>query len=698
MIRIGSVSRAPRKALCLVTTALVVFGGSALAWADGAADEALKAGIGLLKQGKSKEADEKFRAVLAADPSNQDAYSLVKDTDYRVFLEMLKAGGDAEQVAKRLLNLSSQVEIEKSKDPAAIAALIDTAINAKELDQRDMAARKLAGSHGQYAVPGLVGYLGNNDVDTRANAILALTKIGSDAVLPLAASIGTGNEMQKSNTVKLLQRIGDERSEAAIAKAAGDKAGAAQKYMAMAKKYFHGDQMTVKAFDRSFSIWTVKDGALVARDVPRFVYNYELAEQCAYDALALDPSMKDARAMIALIGCAEQVAFGNLSDEARANEGIAAQGKALDGVGAIAGAVGAGGLLDAFRLGAELKNGDAAACVADSIPGVWDGRAIGEDNALVQGLTSDDNKIRYAAAITLLRINPAAAFPKSNMVAQIAGDAAASRAVRQVLVIDSDTKNAMNVQRALNQAGFHAVAANAGTDGLSMAKATGGFDAVVVSSKLSDITVFAVLADLGRDFRTSGAKKIVMAAGGDLGPSKAEFDKFGLAGVAPTSTDSVGVVNVVKEALASPAGDSGRVHANKLSIAASNAIAGANGTAFNLRDAQKGLLAAAGPGADPDVALAALNALAKLANADAQSELRGIISTASNSAPIRVAACRAMATALRGQTPSKETYDALLEAMGDADVGVRTAAGAAIGCGKLTAEQQAEVMNKRRVE
>jgi HEAT repeat protein len=698
MIRIGSVARTPRKALCLVTTALVVFGGSALSWADGAADEALKAGISLLKQGKTKEADEKFRAVLAADPSNQDAYALVKSTDYQVFLEMLKAGGDAEQVAKRLLTLSNQVEVEKSKDPATIKALVDTAINAKDLDQRETAARKLAGAHGQYAVQYLVGYLGSNDIDTRANAILALTKIGSDAVLPLAASIGTGNELQKQNTIKLLQRIGDERSEAAIARAMGDKAGAAQKYLAMAKKYFHGDLMVVRSFDRSFTIWTVKDGALAGRDVARFIYNYELAEQCAYDALALDPSSKDARAMIALVGCAEQVAFENLSDEARANEGIAAQGKALDGVGAVAGSVGASGLLDAFRLGGELKNGDAAAKVADLIPGVWDGRAIGEDNALVQGLTSEDNKIRYAAAIALLRINPPAAFPKSNMVAQIAGDAAASRAVRQVLVIDTDTKNAMNAQRALNQAGFHAVAANAGTDGLSMAKATGGFDAVVVASKLADISTFQVLADLGRDYRTAGAKKIVMAAGGDLGAQKAEFDKFGLAGVAPTGTDTKGIVDVVEKALASPAGDAGRIRANKLSISASNAIAGANGTAFNLRDAQKGLLGAAAPGADPEVALAALNALGKVAGGESQSELRAIISTAGNPPALRVAACHAMASALRGQTPSKETYDTLLDAMGDADVGVRTAAGAAIGSGKLTPEQQVEVMNKRRVE
>ena len=694
MKRIGSISR---KALCLVT-AVIVFGGSELAWAAGSANDALASGVALLKQGRTQEANAKFREVLAADPSSQDAYALVKETDYQVFLEMLKSGGDAEQVAKRILSLSSQVEIERSKDPAAIKALVDTAIRATELDQREIAARKLAGSHGQYAVPQLVGFLGSNDINERANAIMALSRIGSDAVLPLCASIGSGNEMQKQNTVRLLQRIGDERSEPAVAKAMGDKAGAAQKYMAMAKKYFQGDQLVVRAFDRSFAIWSVEGGVLTPREVARFVYNYELAEQCAYEALALDPSMKDAAAMIALVGCAEQVAFENLGEEAKANEAIQEQGKSLDGVSALAGSIGTGGLLDAFRLGASLKNGDAAAKIADLIPTVWDGRAIGEDNALVQGLTSDDNKVRYAAAIALLRISPTAAFPKSNMVAQIAGDAAASRAVRQVLVIDSDAKNAMGAQRALNQAGFHAVSANSGTAGLSMAKATGGFDAVVVSAKLADISVFQVLADLGRDFRKSGAKKIVMAAGADLGAAKADYDKFSLAGVAPTSADSVGVVNTVKEALASPEGDAGRIRANKLSIAASNAIAGASGGAFKLSDAQKGLVGAAGEGADPEVALAALNALAKVSNADAQTPLRGIIANAANTPALRVAACRAMATALRGQAPSKETYDALLEAMGDADVGVRTAAGAALGSSKLTPAQQGEVMNKRRVQ
>src|SRR6185436_12176996 len=100
-----------------------------------------------------------------------------------------------------------------------------------------------------------VGYLGSNDVDTRANAILALTKIGSDAVLPLAASVGMGNDVQKHNTVLLLERIGGERAAPAIAKARGDKTKAHELYLNMSRKYFRGDPMTVQAFDRSYAIW-----------------------------------------------------------------------------------------------------------------------------------------------------------------------------------------------------------------------------------------------------------------------------------------------------------------------------------------------------------------------------------------------------------------------------------------------------------
>ena len=76
--------------------------------------------------------------------------------------------------------------------------------------------------------------------------------------------------------------------------------------------------------------------------------------------------------------------------------------------------------------------------------------------------------------------------------------------------------------------------------------------------------------------------------------------------------------------------------------------------------------------------------------------LRGIVAKAENSAAVRAAAAGALGRSLRGQAPTPETFDALIGAMGDADAAVRHAAGAAFGQMKLSPDQQASVLTKRR--
>jgi hypothetical protein len=99
-------------------------------------------------------------------------------------------------------------------------------------------------------------------------------------------------------------------------------------------------------------------------------------------------------------------------------------------------------------------------------------------------------------------------------------------------------------------------------------------------------------------------KKLVMAEGASVGEAEADFQKRGISGVVPTSADTQGIVNKVAEALASPAGDAGRMKANNVSKAASAALMWANGAVFPLKDAEAGLLKAAGDGADEDVRIA----------------------------------------------------------------------------------------------
>ncbi len=709
---LGRLTSTPISALCLVMAGLV-FTGSSTANAQDAA--ALKEGVSLLKRGQADAANKKFREILAADPSSETAYMMVKDTDPEAFLEMLKAGGQAEQIATRLLELAHVAEGQKMKDEAAIAGLVQTAINGGDIAKRTHAANKLAANHGEYAVPSLIGYLGSNDTQVRANAILALSRIGKDAVMPLAAALPLGSDTQKHNTAKLLQRIGDERAVPALlaaskgqgagataaaeaAAAHGGTMGAAESYVGMAKKYFIGDPQTLRNYDGANVVWSLRDGKLHGRDVPSFLYRYELAEQACYDALGIDAENASARAMIALVACQELSAYSHLSDEAKGSEMIASAGSALDGARAVAASTGTGDLLHALSMGRAMGAGGAVWHVCDALANVWDGRALDDSNALVDALTDDDKSVRYAAAVALLRIDPAKAFPKSNLVAQIAGQAASEVAIPQVLVIDSDSKNAMNVKRALHDSGYHAVVADSGAGGLITAKSTGAFDAVIVRDQLADITAFQVLDEINRDFRTANMVKVVMAKGGDVGDLAGDYQARNVQGFAPAAEDLKGLVNALMEAMPAAGSDAQKAHAAMLSAHASRAIGGARGAAFDLTAAQDGLLGATRDSAPEDVRLAALGALSRTANADAQGRLTAVLSNGGNSAAVRAAAAMAVGRAIRGQAPAKETFDALVEAMGGADVGVRTAAGGALGAAKLTADQQHQVLMKRRVD
>lgn len=698
------------KLLCAAAFLAALHGGAIAQ--DAGVEQAFKEGVDLLKRGQLEQANAKFRSVLAANPSSDDAYSLVRSTDGKVFLEMLKAKGDSAQVAERLLNLSHKAETEKSRDEAAIRALVSTAISSSDVMAASDAADALASKHGEYAVPYVVGHLGSVDVNTRAAAVMVLRRIGADAVLPLAASLGSGNDLQAQNTAKVLASIGDERAVPALLRAAkggnaeagktaqalGAKAtDAAAAYLDLAAKYFTGDTAVLREYDKSSAVWSMADGKLTATDVARFLYPYELAEQAAYDALAVSPGNVDAGAMIALVQFAEQAAHENLPDAVKSSQSAQDLGRNLAGAASLASSVGADGLLRAYGMAMKLKNSDAGAKVADALVGVWGGRAVDGASSLVAGLSSEDRAFRYTSAIALLRISPSAAFPGADKVATLAGQAAAERAIKQVLVLDSDSKNAMNCQRALNEAGMHAVAFTSGVDALQAAKSTGAFDAILVRSRLSDLSAFQVLDEVARDFRTSSMKTIVMAEGADLSSAEGDFAKRNITGTSPTAVDATGVVNAVKKALESAEGDASRIAANALSKRASAAIAGSSCSSISLGGAVPGLVAAAGDGADDDVRVAALGALANCATPDTQGALRGILANAANSPAVRAASASALGRALRGQTPAAETFSALLDAMGADDMGVRTAAGSALGNAKLSPAQQAEMLAKRRI-
>ena len=150
-------------------------------------------GVDLWLRNHNSEAVAKFKEVLSLNPSSEEAYQMLDKAEYQIFLTMIAAGGDAEQIATRLLDLARPARQERRREPARIKELVEGAIHGADFGVRRKAILTLQAEHGEYAVPDLAAYLGTNDIDERTNAIIALTSLRSYAVLPVIELLGSDN-------------------------------------------------------------------------------------------------------------------------------------------------------------------------------------------------------------------------------------------------------------------------------------------------------------------------------------------------------------------------------------------------------------------------------------------------------------------------------------------------------------------------
>ncbi|MDF1839532.1 MAG: hypothetical protein P1V35_16810, partial [Planctomycetota bacterium] len=86
-------------------------------------------GVQLLHQGRKAEALVAFQRILAADPANEAAYQLWKETDHQIWIELLVEGGDFKLVANRIMDRATKQREMSRNDEDAIRGLVDTLRN-----------------------------------------------------------------------------------------------------------------------------------------------------------------------------------------------------------------------------------------------------------------------------------------------------------------------------------------------------------------------------------------------------------------------------------------------------------------------------------------------------------------------------------------------------------------------------------------
>jgi DNA-binding NarL/FixJ family response regulator len=727
--------------MLLVGGLLISFSGVAQAEDRARIDSLFEQAKDNWERGHSDKAAQLLRTLLAEDPSHETAYDLLRKAEYQMFLDMLKQGGDAELVAKELLRLAHLGEQDKVKDDGAIRVLVEQAIHGETYADREQAVRTLVAKHGEYAVPYLYHYLGSNDTDERVYAILALSELGSEAVLPLTEALHSDDFKVQQNAALVLQKIGDLRAIGGLASLAahadnagvqqaagqaaaslkakitcgGGKCGAgcqggncsccqmkagemtpAGAYLMLARKYYLRDAAVIKNYSDSYVVWSWKDGKLSSRETPANLYNLELAEEACYDALTEEEGNVEARRTLAAIHYAEWGALATLPEDLRADEAVKALSDRVWNVLAITAAQGADTQLGALKIGLKWRDATISMGAMNALPEVWDGREIGADSPLVAALDAPDKIVRFAAAICLLELRPMAAFPGAEKVAPIAAQAADAGSARQVLLIEPTAEVRAQSLRDMDKMGLYSVAEASAVSGFRRAKEAGTFDVIVIRASLLDKLAMTVIKDLQTDFRTSAIPILVTGMGEELETAKELLGTKVQGFILAEPLDVEAVKNAASQSLND---DQKRALAVSKDACMALAMIHPAHTAFaNYADAEGALDGVVASDKPDDIRLAAYEALKVIGSVKSVGALVAAFKETANATPVRIGAAETLGKILAGTAAPAEVFDALLSGFGDEAQGVRKAAGVALGEMMLTDTQKNAVLTAYRVE
>jgi hypothetical protein len=684
--------------LFAATSALVVPTVAAPQGSD--IQQAFAEGRRALEQNDQEAAARAFQRVLAADPSNDQAYELWRSIeDQQVWTELLMAGGQVELATQRILELARAGRQEHRNDPAAIREALTrlVAAAADPIERREITAN-LAAHHGEYVVPLMIPALADPSGGERGVLFMnSLTQMGPTVVLPLIAALESSSSqlsVLRRNVAIVLGRIGDRRalgsllalvdsnSDSAVTDAALQAlekiqgAGNVQRGTAVAtlvaegRAYAFEQQEVLAPYGYSDTTWRFDGQALIAVPTHPAFYALENGKRRFLAALRLDPSSAEARAGLALVGSKGQIkaaavtaAGGDVGEmESRVQHGhlaaLVAGPEALDG---------------ALQL--ALQQGDEAATVGLLRDLATLGQAVG--TGVRQALTAEALRVRGEAAVAVAEAGLAGdgSAPLSEAV-EVLGDCAELQVLRQVLVIDSDAgRNAAFAQAIDGLEGFRAVPATNGVQGLRLVLDVERADAILLATELSDLTADALLEQIGRRPELESAPVLLLAPAGD---EVAEAYGDRVAGVLSSPGEvATTLVDAVGETLSA-----GQDLANHLAGRAAGALArlAQSGHADVVAPAAPALALAAARPLD-SVSIPALGALGQVGDDSGAAVAAAVAADGGRSDEARVAAAQALTAMLRrGVSVSADDSAALIATLqSDASAAVRAAVAGALG-------------------
>lgn len=688
------------RSLLVFSTALL-FSASSLVAQD--AKESFSEGVRLLRLGQNSEALAKFQEAVAANPSNEEAYELWKTTQSRVWAAMMEKD-DFAKVATHFLRLAQLERQRMNSDADAIQALVEKSLSA-DYGERSAANAQLMSQHGEYAVPFFVDALGNADDEAaQSYAILALDRIGRPATLPLLAVLGSENALLRRNAAAALHYIEDTRALPALKNLAESDADAAVREIAASavtklgganvpnatKLYI--DQATgflagkmLRDGDIRPVLWSFEGGKLVSRAVPAQLFQYELAKDWAYSALAVDPQSKAAVVALTQAYSAEKAVV-------KSDEALAAAKEQIPSIDNAMLAAGSETVRAAYE--ANVKAGLIPAAVEALAP-----LAKLEDpnnlagSPLVSSLSSQDKRLRYGAAIKLSEMGAKLDAAQRSQVVAALSDASLEQSRRIVHVINS-AEGASGIANEASS-GARGLVVEASRNAASELPMLTRFppDVLVLEEKLETLLVDDVLRWTSRRPQFANTK-IVLVTKDKAGAEETYGDK--IQGYIEGNLSVAGLRAAIDQVLEGvPLRND---TADQVSSQAANAIASLDPTVWPVVDASAKLIEAAGM--KEAVAVSSLRALGGSAGEKQIAGIVSVLQSRKGDAKVCMSAADALGKIMaRAGVADQAAVDALVAIAGDADADAacRTAAIAALGRAPILPGTRAKLLRDLRV-
>lgn len=272
-------------------------------------DTEFRNGVAAFEEGRFEEAEVHFRNVLKSQPDHEQALRYRDEAGYQFWVRVLARGGRLATVAQRMLKAAEEAAVRERQDVEKLREHMQ-GLWAEDFMTEVETTEKLVALHGHYVVPELVAVLSDKrEEDKRVRALQLLKRLGEEATLAVIELLESDDVTLQQNAAVALGHMGDVRavpplkrlaqraSDPHVKEAAnqaistlGDIGGdAPQAYAKIAEEFYRENPVFLTNRYREYVVWSWQEERLGRRDVARFRWNEEVAEEYCYDGLSVKP-------------------------------------------------------------------------------------------------------------------------------------------------------------------------------------------------------------------------------------------------------------------------------------------------------------------------------------------------------------------------------------------------------------------------